>query len=461
MKRYIGVPLWALIFAFLWPHSFFCPAVQAALQGGFAKINITPPLGIHLIGSKGQPSDAILDDLYAKAMVLQNDRSIVAIISVDLLYAPLEEIANPVRRIIREKMGIPEQNVMVCATHTHSGPEVFTLSKFEPDQRISASKIDQSYLGILIKKIADSAWIAHRNMQRVKIGLAQGQLPELVFNRRTKNPDGSVVMTWSVTTEVASTRKIRTSPDGITTVSFGLKSTNPDLRYGPVEPGIWIVRVEDINHNMVGSIVNFACHPVCVYPSLPTTLSADYPGDAMDLVEQTEGGVSLFTLGTAGDMVPYQRGVDAHKQLGRALGAEVLRCLQFVDTSDDISLEAIRKEIRFPVKKSVSPDGREKPDTTQEYIQTEIQVLKLGDIILLGLPGEVLAEVGREIRKRANIDKLILVTLCNDAIGYVCHSEAYGEGGYEPGSATHLAKGAGEIMVNESLDIIGRIQQSK
>jgi hypothetical protein len=436
-----------------------CPACQADLQGGFAKVNITPPLGIPLIGSKGQPSDAILDDLFVKAMVLRDGQSTIAIVSADLLYTPLDEITNPVGRMICEKTGIPETHVMICATHTHSGPEVFALSKFPPEQRIPASKIDQSYLGILIRKIADSVLMANKNMQSVKIGLAKGQLPELVFNRRTKIPDGSIVMTWSVTAEVAATQKIQTRPDGVTTVSFSMDGKNPDLSFGPVESEVAILRVEDANDRLVGSILNFACHPVCIYPSMPTTLSADYPGDATNLVEEIEGGICLFTLGTAGDMVPYQRGLDAHRQLGRALGAEAVRRLQFVKTSEAITVDAIQKEVVFPAKNVSLPGGHEKSNEAKEMIRTVIQILRIGDLYILGLPGEVLAEVGMEIRKRASLEKLIMVSMGNDIIGYICHNAAYDEGGYEPGTATYLEKGAGEIMVNESLDVINRIKQ--
>ncbi|MCK4794852.1 MAG: hypothetical protein KAV87_64580, partial [Desulfobacteraceae bacterium] len=52
----------------------FCSTGQAMLKGGCSKVNITSPLGIPLIGSSGKPSDDILDELYAKALVL-NDGS--------------------------------------------------------------------------------------------------------------------------------------------------------------------------------------------------------------------------------------------------------------------------------------------------------------------------------------------------------------------------------------------------
>jgi len=66
-------------------------------------------------------------------------------------------------------------------------------------------------------------------------------------------------------------------------------------------------------------------------------------------------------------------------------------------------------------------------------------------------------EVGLEIKKRAGVEKLFVISVSNDSIGYVCHSQAYEEGGYEPGSGTNLAKGAGEIMVKEALDLLNRI----
>jgi len=141
------------------------PAGQAMLKGGCAKVNITPPLGIPLIGSYGKPSDDVLDELHAKALVLNDGSTTIAIVSVDLLYVPLEEITNPIRKIIKDKIGIPEQNVFICATHTHSGPEVFTRSKIRPEKEVPASEIDQFYLQTLIRKTASSVMLAYKNMQ--------------------------------------------------------------------------------------------------------------------------------------------------------------------------------------------------------------------------------------------------------------------------------------------------------
>jgi len=459
VRKYINFNSALLIFPILLSSYIFCSAGETLLEGGCSKVNITPPLGIPLIGSKGKPSDDILDELYAKALVLNDGRTIIAIVSVDLLYTSLEEITNPVRAIIKEKIGIPEQNVLICATHTHSGPEVFTKSKLGLEKKIPACKIDHFYLQTLIRKIADSVLLACKNTQRVKIGAAKGQIPEILYNRRCKKPDGSVTMEFTLAPEVITTKKIKREPEGYTKVTFTFPDEETELDFGPVDPEVCLLRVEDTEGRIVGSLVNFGCHPVCIYPSLNTTISADYPAYATQVVEQMEGGICLFTLGLAGDTVPIQRGLQPREQMGKTLGAEALKKLQFVSTSDDVTLKALKKEIKFLTKKIASQDVTAEDGETVDYIMTEIQVLKLGDVYILGLPGEVLVEVGLQIKKRAGLQNLFIVTLSNDTIGYVCHSQAYEEGGYEVGSGTNLANGAGEIMIKEALDLINEIKK--
>jgi hypothetical protein len=431
-----------------------CSVGQAALRGGCAKINITPPLGTTLIGSRGQPSDSVMDDLYAKALVLNDGSNTVVVISVDLLYTSLEEITEPVRAIVQEKLGIPRQNIMVCATHTHSGPEVFTRAKLPPRSRVPVSDLAQSYLQVLIRKMADTVLTAHQNLRDVKIGVAAGEVPEVLYNRRPVAKDGRVKTTFSVAPEVVATRRIETTAEGDTKVLLTLPWEGTPLEFGWVDSRVWVLRMEDGEGRTVGSLVDFGCHPVSIYPHFSTAVSADYPAFVTRVVEQAEGGVCLFTLGLAGNTVPIQRGAKPREQIGKAVGAEAVRKLQFVTTTDDLTLRALSRSVVFPFKKPA--DQAEAAGA--ESVTTEIQALRLGDIYILGLPGEVLVEVGMAIRKQAGLDKLVITTVTNDTIGYVCHSQAYDEGGYESESGASLAQGAGEIMVKESLALLKEIR---
>jgi len=434
-----------------------CPGAQAVLKGGCAKVNITPPLGIPLIGSYGKPSDNVLDELYAKTLVLSDRNNTLVIVSCDLLYTPLEEITGPVRKIITEKTGIPERNILVCATHTHSGPEVFTRSKFRTPGDKSPPAIDHSYLDTLVKKIAGSALIAYKEIQQVKIGAAKGQAPEIVYNRRPKNNSGLVKMAFTLPPEVRATRNVVVEHDGQVRTTFNLPDDETEWKFGPVDPEVCVLRIENMAGENFASLVNFGCHPVTIYPHLSTSISADYPAFVTGVIEGAEGGLCLFTLGLAGDAVPYDRGLSQCRQVGRAVGGEALRRLQFVTTTDKITLSGLKKEITFPAKKSGSSQSVDN-DKDPVPIISEIQILRIGNVYILGLPGEVLVEVGLEIKKRAGLEYLFIVSLSNDAIGYVCHSAAYDEGGYEPAGATNLAKGAGEIMIEQALKLIDQIK---
>ena len=446
MRKHISLKITLLLFVILLTDSIFSPACRAALhrmpngiKAGFAKVDITPPVGVWLSGyaSRNKPSEGISDKLYAKALVLDDGQNKIAIVSADLLWVPLE-ITNEVRKLVKKKIGIPESNVLVCATHTHFGPKVEKTRKDWPDT--PASKVDKSYVQKLTKRIAESILTAAENTRPVKVGMVKGEISEIVYNRRTKKPDGKVAMT------------------------FRLPPANPNLAFGPIDPQVTILRVEDTNGSLLGAIVNYACHPVCGATDNQEfySISADYPGYTARVVEQMEGGICLFALGTAGNMNPVRiQGENHRSRIGKALGGEVLRRLQFVSTSGDIALKALKKPVIFPIKKDLPPERITDMNKPEEILATEIQILRIADIYILGLPGEVLVEVGLEIRKKAGIENLFIISLSNDACGYVCHSQAYEEGGYEPGSGTNLAKGAGEIMIKQALNIINQMKESK
>jgi len=462
MARHNSSRVAFLITVILFLISLFCSPAHAALKGGCAKVDITPPIGVWLSGYGGRdkPSDDIEDELYTKALVLDDGSETIAIITNDLLWVPLE-ITEKVRAIVREKVGIPEQNILICATHTHFGPKIFSETSMGPD--VSDNTVDSAYVETLVKKMTDSVFLAHKNMQEVKFGAAKGEVPEVVFNRRPRREDGSVQTSFTLAPEVLATREIQHASDGSVIVKFSFPAGQPQLAFGPVDPTAWVLRVENMDGGIVGSFVNFACHPVSgsSYADWFYSISADYPGETMRVVEQVEGGVCLFALGTAGDIVPIRRGKEPRFEIGRAIGAEAVRRLQLVSVSDDISLAAATAQLELPLRQEPSPGSIMKAKEGQKERMTEIQVLKLGDVYILGLPGEILVEIGLEIKKRAGLEKLIIVSLSNDAVGYVCHAAAYDEGGYESESGTNLAKGAGEIMIEQALELISRVRNAK
>ena len=436
-RRYAAVTT-LLVAAIAFNHV-FGSAAEAALKGGTAKVDITPPIGAWLsgYGSRNKPSEGILDPLYAKALVLDDGQSKIAIVSADLLWVPLEATGQ-IRRKVQERTGIPEENIMICGTHTHFAPKIDRIAKDWPDA--SVAEIDEAYVQVLEKKIADSIFLADKDLKQVKVGAAKGEITEIVYNRRTTRGDGTVAIT------------------------FSLPPASPDLTFGPIDPELCVLRVEDNDGAMVAAVVNYACHPVSGDQDRERFyyISADYPGYTAQVVEQAEGDNCIFLLGTAGDMNPIRvNRKNPRMQIGKALGGEVLRRIQFVPTSDDVTLSGLKRPVTLPIKKDLPPERLLSLGKDKESLQTEIQVLRIGDIYVLGLPGEVLVEIGLEIKSRAGVENLFVVSLANDAVGYVCPRAAYKEGGYEPGPGTNLAPGAGEIITEQALKLIERIKKSK
>ncbi len=435
MRRYAAGTL--LVVAMILLTCVFGSSAEGALKGGTAKVDITPPIGSWLsgYGSRNKPSEGILDPLYAKALVLDDGQSKIAIVSADLLWVPLE-MTNEIRQRVQEKLGIPPQNVMICGTHTHFAPKIDRIAKDWPDAAVA--QIDESYVQVLKKKIFDSIMLADKDIREVKLGVGKGEMTEIVYNRRTKKPDGTVAMT------------------------FNLPPASKDLTFGPVDPELCLLRVDDPNGALVATVVNYACHPVSGDPIRDKFyyISADYPGYTAQVIEQAEGGNCIFLLGTAGNMNPVRLNrTHPRMQTGKALGGAVLRHIQFTQPCSDVKISALKQPVSLPLKKDLTPERKLSVGKDAETQNTEIQVLRIGDVYIVGLPGEVLVEIGLEIKAKAGIENLFVVSLANDAVGYVCPRAAYKEGGYEPGSGTNLAPGAGEIITERALELIEQIKQ--
>jgi neutral ceramidase len=418
-------------------HGAFGSSVKGQLKGGTARVDITPPVGAWLsgYGSRNKPSEGMLDPLYAKALVLENGQSKIAIVSADLLWVPLK-MTNEIRQRVQEKLGIPPQNVMICGTHTHFAPKIDRIAKDWPDA--AAAQIDESYIQVLKKKIFDSIMLADKDSRQVRLGVAKGQISEIVYNRRTKKPDGTVAMT------------------------FNLPPASEDLTFGPVDPELCLLRVDDPDGALVAAVVNYACHPVSGDPIRDKFyyISADYPAYTAQVIEQAEGGSCIFLLGTAGNINPVRLNrKDPRMQTGKALGGAAVRYLQFTQPCGNVKISALKQPVSLPLKKDLPPERKLSVGKDAETQNTEIQVLRIGDAYIVGLPGEVLVEIGLEIKVRAGIDNLFVVSLANDAVGYVCPRAAYKEGGYEPGSGTNLAPGAAEIITEHALKLIEQIRQ--
>ncbi len=430
------------------------------LKAGAARVNITPYAGINLSGFGGRTkvSAGIHDDLYAKAVVLDDGATKVGIVSCDLLNLDESSVVS-IREKAQELTGMDGENILISTTHTHSGPLTSPLRGF--------GKLDREWVNVLEKKIAGAVFIAHSNLQEARIGAGKGHA-EISLNRREKRDDRVVL------------------------------GVNPG---GAIDYEVGVIRIDDADQNPLCIITNYACHPV-VMGGDNYLLSADYPGYAMGLIEQVQGGdvVAMFLNGTTGDINPVRRGTfEAAKRSGNILGAEVVKVCEGIETSPDAELRMAKEKVELNSGELPSEDelaeiieDRKKALETSDpkrsmdreiiltwaedalsmvrrgkksaIVPVEVQVLRLGDITLAGMPGEVFVEVGLGIKTGSPFEHTFAVGYTNGCIGYMPTKKAFEAGGYETHSAYRLYgiypvdQNVAEKMINTSLKLIDSIR---
>lgn len=431
------------------------------LKAGAVKVSITPYVGINLsgFGSRTKSSVGIHDDLYARALVLDDDTTKVGIVSCDLLNLDESSVAS-IRRMVTELTEICGENILISTTYTHSGPLTSPLRGF--------GELDRGWVSVLEKKIAGAIFMADSKLQQARIGAGKGYA-EINVNRRERRDDLIVL------------------------------GVNPD---GNIDYEVGVVRIDDAEQNPLCTIVNYACHPVVLGGS-NYLISADYPGYAMGLVEQMQGGnaVAMFLNGATGDLNPIRVGgtFEEAKQRGTILGAEAVKVCEGISTSPEAELRVAKEKVglksgELPSEGELESIIRKRKDELEAshrkydmdreitlawaqdalkmvkrgkksaIVPVEVQVLRLGEIILVGIPGEVFVEIGLGIKEDSPFEYTFAAGYTNGCVGYMPTKKAFQEGGYETHSAYRLYgiypmdQDVVEKMVKSSLKLIDTIK---
>ena len=388
------------------------------LKVGTAKIDITPPLGCNMAGYAGRDrgSETIADALYAKVLVFDDGDTQAAIITTDLIGVEATFV-DRVRQMIEEGTGIPAGNVMVSCSHTHFGPEVRASRTTSPD-----NPKNRVYVNMLVQQLTTVTQLAQQRLQPARVGAGKGIADEVSYNRHTIRPDGSAE------------------------TSFRLPGPDSDLTIGPYDSTVRVIRVDSAAGELAASLIHFACHPVTTTDRM-YTISADYPGYAMEMVEQGEEGTCLFGLGCAGNIVPIQREGEYPRMIGRTIGGETIKVLQWIETSDEAKVRVMHQKHSLELKEIV--DGK----TTEEI---DLQCIAVGSIYFIGLPGEIFVEIGFDIVNRAKRDNLFVMSMTNGSFGYIPVEIAYKQGGYESNSS-RFRPGCGEQIADAAVALLNQI----
>jgi neutral ceramidase len=440
-----------------------CSLNAGELSAGAAAVDITPPRGCPMAGYYSvRGAEGTHDPLHSKALVLEKDGVRVALVALDLI-STTRGLVEDARALIEKETGIPGKNVMISATHSHTGPVLW--GRTQRDEVLGgSSQIAKDYIKDLPAKIAESVKKADAARKPARVAYAAGREDGLAFNRRFHMVDGSIG--WNP----------------------GKKNPRIIRPAGPTDPSVPLVLFETLDKTPrpIAVYVNFAMHLDTVGGLY---YSADYPYTLSKSLAAALGDdvITVFSVGACGDINHInvdsdkpQKGHGEAARIGTRLAAEVLRTIERVKPAADGSLRVSSAMIDL-TPAPVTPEdvaaaklivndvqAGKKPapkflDQVQAFkavdvaarlgkpIAVEVQVISLGDdLAWVSLPGEIFVELGLQIKRGSPFKQTMIAELANGAIGYIPNRVAYPQGNYEVVSA-RVAEGSGERLVDEAL----------
>ena len=438
---------------------------SAGLQLGYAEVNYTPRVGLDMVGNyRGDDyaSRGIHDSLYAKAFVaLGEGGKKTAVMSVDICNIDGEAVKF-LRSYISSNSDLRAEDILIHATHTHSGPQ---------------SKLDAPEAKTYLTKAADAVVKANQQLKPTRLLAGRTTEDRVSHNRRLTAVDGTTHMVWE------------TFEPGFIVESLGT-----------IDPEMITISFEQ-EGEVMGSLINFGCHPTTLTGN-NWLYSADYPGYITESVQKVKGNDfgSMFLNGACGNVtqVDHVAGfIDTYQEcqrIGYILGVAALEAMNKAAPLADNNTVKVSRE-RVPLKKMtitdeqlewaeevmrrvalegmppLQPDGIPNEVYAQKWIEMyqvqndydslEVQVIQIGEFALVGLPGEMFNEFGVYIKKQSPFKYTMVVGLANDAAGYFPTKISFTQGppgfkpmitGYEttPGT-TYYDVGAGELLAESAV----------
>lgn len=435
------------------------------IKCAFYEKEITPPLGCNLPGYGNlRAGSDVKDRLMAKAFVFSDGNETVAMIAIDSLHINYE-VREEIAKRVSEYTQIKEENVLVAATHTHTGiPQL----NYDADEK--AAENQNCYFDIFPKIIADCAILAYKRLEDSAMYFALGNVEGISFCR-------DYIMKNSTP---------RTNPGRL----------NPDI-VGPAsktDNELPVIYVKNKVGKPLGAITAFACHQDCVGG---TEYSGDFSSEVSRQMKKSFGEdfVTVFFEGTAGDINHFnvntaEDAPDHYRKMGMKITGELLRSLSFAEQIkgetvkcrfekikiDRTKVEAEKiahaKHIIETVKPrpgvKIAADGTSKElydlmmskkliwmlENSPETFDIPLHYIQIGDVKFFGFPSEIFCYFGLTIKEKAKTEKCIVASCCNGTYGYVPTKEMFYDTVYEstPGSS-RMDKNAGYIMVDKLIEM--------
>jgi hypothetical protein len=390
-----------------------CAADAPALQAGVARVNLTPPAEMKVaLGGYGarmsKPAVGVHDAVWAKALVLQKDQRRFALVTADVLAFPPRFKAAVIQHLASE--GWSADQVMLLPSHTHTS---FDMMALHPGNTFSIPQIgifQKELFEHTADKLAQAVREAGRSLIPVVAGSTTVAVPARNRNRRT-----------------------------------GLTVHDPDLT---------VTRVDTSEGRPLSVLVNWTAHPTFMDEN-DMLFSGDWPGHLQRTMEALigQGVTAMYYNGAEGDQLPTPPAESASnweraERYGRDMGIQAWRVWEKIQPREIKNFAYHTETITLP-KTTWHPDfmktGGAEYGLNETMIrglldalqptQTRSTSFRLGDLVILGVPGEMAAELGMEIKTKARVitgaSAVTIGGLADEWVSYILPAEEYRKGGYE------------------------------
>jgi hypothetical protein len=418
------------------------------LRVGFSQLDITPPVGAIITGPALPVSVGMDDPLRARAMVVQSGDHKLAIVGLDLVKIR-RDLADAAIAQASVRTGIARDAVLICPSHNHSSPLI-------PAQGNSATA-NKDYRSTLPKRIADSIEQANKALQPARMFIGRSLVYEGHHNRRVvSKSDGLVLNTW-----LKKLNDLEQVPQVLGTE-------------GPIDPELWVARFDASDGRVLGTLVNFTCHPALHDRTGLKTWSADFPGVIADKIAEAYGkeSVCVFTQGASGNIAPpVQFTPDWRERSAVFAKAAVEAAKKAIPVKEPIAVGYARRDVTVPrCNPGAQRDGAItrlgwRPESFQSAkrdaanmppaLKVPVSAARIGPLGIATNAGELFVEWGLSIKKRSPFPHTIVAELTNDWIGYEPTELAFQHEGYETLAGVDFVSRAGiETLVNTAVELL-------
>ncbi len=427
---------------------------EGTVPVGLARIDITPDFPVRLAGYAGRMAEAteVAAPLWAKALAIGGDDGDgPAVLIVLENCSATAELTAEVTARLKDKAGIRPERCVVAATHTHSAP---LLPEFAPWHYTAA--MPPEHLA---------------RMERYRRELID-RLEKVALDALAARRPGRLA--WSQGTVTFGTNRRRL--EGGRWVGFlpGSATESP----GPVDHSLPVLRVTDLDGNLVGVVANYACHCTTTSGSF-NEIHGDWAGFAqMAIEERHPGAVAMVAIGCGADVGPYPNGTLEHaRQYGRRLADEVDRLLtaDWRPVSPELAARQSTIQVplgRLPTREELQRRAEHGSLGSRDFARHLLDALDRdgalapsfdyavttwtfgNDLAMVFLPGEVSIDYALRLKRELDGSRLWVTAYANGMPCYIVSRRLLDEGGYEVdssmtsyGQPTRLAPEAEDTVI--------------